>query len=104
TFVLGSATIGNPGELGQALTGLEVEVVDEDTSPTGARTVAMWNPPVLEEDANRRRSALGEATDLFLDLVRRDERTIVFARSRKATELLYRAAHERLPTTARDRI
>ncbi|MEX1006190.1 MAG: DEAD/DEAH box helicase [Acidimicrobiia bacterium] len=104
TFVLGSATIGNPGELGHALTGLDVEVVDEDTSPTGARTVAMWNPPVLEEDSNRRRSSLGEATDLFLDLVRRDERTIVFARSRKATELLYRSAHERLPTTARDRI
>ena len=104
TFVLGSATIGNPGELGRALTGLDVEVVDDDTSPTGARTIALWNPPVLEEDTNRRRSSLGEATDLFLDLVRRDERTIVFARSRKATELLYRSAHERLPTTARDRI
>ncbi len=104
TFVLGSATIGNPGELGSALTGLEVEVVDDDTSPSGARTVALWNPPVLEEDTNRRRSALGEATDLFLDLVRRDERSIVFARSRKATELLFRAAQERLPTTARGRV
>jgi DEAD/DEAH box helicase domain-containing protein len=104
TFVLGSATIGNPGELGSALTGLDVEVVDEDTSPSGARTVALWNPPVVDEDTNRRRSSLGEATDLFLDLVRRDERTIVFARSRKATELLFRAAQERLPTTARDRV
>jgi DEAD/DEAH box helicase domain-containing protein len=104
TFVLGSATIGNPAELGAALTGLDVEVVDEDTSPTGSRTIALWNPPVVEEDANRRRSSLGEATDLFLDLVRRDERTIVFARSRKATELLYRSAQERLPTTSRDRV
>lgn len=104
TFVLGSATIGNPGELGAALTGLEVEVVDEDTSPAGARTVALWNPAVVEEDTNRRRSALGEATDVFLDLVKRDERTIVFARSRKATELLFRAAQERLPTTSRDRV
>jgi DEAD/DEAH box helicase domain-containing protein len=104
TFVLGSATIGNPGELGAALTGLDVGVVDDDTSPAGARTVALWNPAVVEEDSNRRRSALGEATDLFLDLVRRDERTIVFARSRKATELLFRSAQERLPTTARDRV
>jgi DEAD/DEAH box helicase domain-containing protein len=104
TFVLGSATIGNPGELGHALTGLPVEVIDEDTSPAGGRTIAMWNPPVTDEVTNRRRSSLGEATDLFVDLVRRDERTIVFARSRKATELLYRSAHERLPTTARDRI
>ena len=104
TFVLGSATIGNPAELGAALTGLDVEVVDEDSSPSGARTVALWNPPVVEEDANRRRSNLGEATDLFLDLVRRDERTIVFARSRKATELLFRSTQERLPTTSRDRV
>jgi len=104
TFVLGSATIGNPGELGAALTGLDVRVVDDDTSPAGARTVALWNPGVVEADSNRRRSSLGEATDLFLDLVRRDERTIVFARSRKATELLFRSAQERLPTTARDRV
>lgn len=103
-FVLGSATIGNPGELGHALTGLDVEVVDEDTSPSGARTVVLWNPPTIDEETNRRRSTLGESADLFLDLVRRDERTIVFARSRKATELLYRNVHERLPTTARDRV
>ena len=104
TFVLGSATIGNPAELGRALTGLDVEVIDEDTSPAGARTVALWNPAVVEEDTNRRRSSLGEATDLFLDLVKRDERTIVFARSRKATELLFRSAQERLSTTSRDRV
>lgn len=104
TFVLGSATIGNPGELGAALTGMSVEVVDEDTSPAGARTVALWNPAVVEEETNRRRSSLGEATDLFVDLVRRDERTIVFARSRKATELVFRATQERLATTARDRV
>lgn len=104
TFILGSATIGNPGELGAALTGLDVEVIDEDSSPAGARTIALWNPAVVDDDTNRRRSSLGEATDLFLDLVRREARTIVFARSRKATELLFRSAHERLPTTARDRI
>lgn len=104
TFALGSATIGNPGELGAALTGLDVTVIDEDTSPTGARTVALWNPAVVDDESNRRQSSLGEATDLFLDLVRRDERTIVFARSRKATELLFRSAQERLATTARDRV
>jgi len=104
TFVLGSATIGNPGELASALVGVETEVVDDDTSPAGARTVAMWNPPLIDADTNRRRSSLGEATDLFVDLVRRDERTIVFARSRKATELVFRSARERLPTAQRDRV
>ncbi|HZJ48673.1 MAG TPA: DEAD/DEAH box helicase, partial [Acidimicrobiia bacterium] len=76
TFVFASATIGNPGELAQRLSGLDVEVVSRDDSPSGEKTVALWNPPMGEND--RRRSALSESTDLFVDLVRRNEHTIVF--------------------------
>lgn len=104
TFVFGSATIGNPEELAAALCGLEVSVIDDDTSPVGEQTIALWNPPITDLDLNRRRSSLAESTDLFLDLVRRDVHTIAFARSRKATELMYRWSRERLPTTERDRV
>ncbi len=104
TFVFGSATIGNPGELATALCGLPVEVIDDDTSPSGDRMVALWNPPVTDVDLNRRRSSLAESTDLFLDLVRRGHNTIAFVRSRKATELMFRWTQERLPTTDRDRV
>ena len=104
TFVFGSATIGNPGELAGALSGHDVVVIDDDASPHGEQTIALWNPPVVDVDLNRRRSALVESTDLFLDLVRRDVHTIAFARSRKATELMYRWSRERLPTTERDRV
>lgn len=104
TFVFGSATIGNPGELASELCGLPVEVVDEDTSPTGERVVALWNPPITDVELNRRRSSLAESTDLFCDLVRRAHNTIAFVRSRKATELMFRWANERLPTTVRDRV
>lgn len=104
TFVFGSATIGNPGELASALCGLPVEVVDEDTSPSGERVVALWNPPITDVELNRRRSSLAESTDLFCDLVRRAHNTIAFVRSRKATELMFRWANERLPTTVRDRV
>jgi DEAD/DEAH box helicase domain-containing protein len=104
TFVFGSATIGNPEELASALCGMDVNVIDDDSSPVGDQTIALWNPPLTDIDLNRRRSALVESTDLFLDLVRRDVHTIAFARSRKATELMYRWARERLPTTERDRI
>jgi DEAD/DEAH box helicase domain-containing protein len=96
TFVLGSATIGNPAELATALTGLEVTVVDDDAAPRGAQAVVLWNPPVTDEDLNRRRSSLAEATDLFVDLVRRDLHTIAFTRSRKSTELMYRWAADRV--------
>src|SRR4051812_31935996 len=46
-FVLASATIANPGELAERLTGLDdFTVVDEDGSPGNHRTIAMWNPPI----------------------------------------------------------
>ncbi len=96
TFVFTSATIGNPGELAARLSGLDVEVVEGDDSPRGEKLVALWNPPMLDTDTGRRRSALTDATSLFVDLVREGHHTIVFARSRKATELVYRWSTERL--------
>jgi DEAD/DEAH box helicase domain-containing protein len=96
TFVFSSATIGNAAHLAQGLCGLPVDVKDGDDSPRGEKHVALWNPPLLEEAEGRRRSALAEATDIFLDLVRNQFHTIVFTRSRKATELIYRWAGERL--------
>lgn len=101
-FLGSSATIGNPGDLMAALTGLPVEVVDQDASPTGIRHHVLWNPE-LEED-ERRRSALAEATDVFTDLIRRDIHTIAFARSRKGVELTYRWARERLDADRAARI
>ena len=103
-FVFGSATIGNPGELASALCGLDVAVIDQDDSPRGEQWVALWNPEMEDPDEGRRRSALAEATDLFVDLVRHDVSTIVFARSRKSTELIYRWAGERLQPEQKRRI
>jgi DEAD/DEAH box helicase domain-containing protein len=103
-FVFTSATIGNPGELASAVCGMPVTVVDADDSPRGDRWVALWNPPPLDGEEGRRRSALGEATDRFVDLVRDGHHTIAFARSRKGTELMYRWVSERLDPELRDRI
>jgi len=94
TFLGSSATIGNPGELMSSLTGLPVEVVEQDTSPSGVRHYVLWNPEL--EDDDTRRSPLADATDLFVDLVQRGEHTIAFARSRKGVELVYRWARDRL--------
>jgi len=96
TFAFTSATIGNPGDLAENLTGLPATVIDEDTSPSGDKTYVLWNPPLVEDGDGRRVSALGEATDVFLDLIQRDLHTIAFTRSRKGTELMYRWARERL--------
>jgi DEAD/DEAH box helicase domain-containing protein len=51
TFVLASATIGNPAEHASALTGLEVTAVTRDGSPRGALTLGLWLPPLEDDDA-----------------------------------------------------
>ncbi len=95
-FVFGSATIGNPAQLAGHLSGKEVFAIEEDGSPRGGQSVVLWNPPLTDVDLNRRRSALAESTDLFVDLVRRHHHTIAFTRSRKGVELMYRWAADRL--------
>jgi DEAD/DEAH box helicase domain-containing protein len=90
-FLLASATIANPGELAEKLTGLpDVTVVERDGSPGARRTVAMWNPPIVDEPLATRRSPLAEAADVLAELVGRGARTIVFMKSRKAVELIAR--------------
>jgi DEAD/DEAH box helicase domain-containing protein len=88
-LLLASATIGNPGELAERLTGLDdVTVIERDGSPVTKRTIAMWNPPVTDEKLGTRRSVLSEAADLLAELVTQGARTIVFMKSRKAVELM----------------
>src|SRR5829696_1742316 len=92
-FVMASATIANPSELAERLTGLEdFTVVDEDGSPGNHRTIAMWNPPITDEKLATRRSPLAEAADLLAELVSQGARTIVFMKSRKAVELMAKFA------------
>jgi DEAD/DEAH box helicase domain-containing protein len=95
-FLLASATIGNPAELGRSLLGDEVTVVEGDGAPRAERTIALWNPPLLDAELGVRGSALGEASRLLAALVERGLRTICFAKSRKAAELVHRFASERL--------
>jgi len=95
-FLLASATIANPGEQARALLGLDVTVVDDDGAPRAERTVAFWNPPLLDEELGIRASPLGEAARILAGLVAQGQRTICFAKSRRAAELVHRFAVERL--------
>ena len=48
-FLLTSATIANPVELAERLTGLEdFSLIDDDGSPAPGRRIAMWNPPLTD--------------------------------------------------------
>src|ERR671917_648977 len=76
-ILLASATVANPGELAERLTGLDgITVIDREGAPTAKRTIAMWNPPITDEALAARRSALAEAADVLADLVIEGARTI----------------------------
>ena len=100
TFLLASATIANPGDAARVLAGAPVDVVDNDGAPSAARDIAIWNPPMLDPDLGLRASASGEAALLLAELVACEQRTIVFAKSRRACELIYRYTRERLERQA----
>src|ERR671919_2127062 len=87
-FAMASATVGNPAELAERLTGVRFDEVTEDASPRGEKLFCLWNPPFLDEDAGDRRSAISEAGFLLSRLIQTETRAIGFARSRRAAEVL----------------
>jgi DEAD/DEAH box helicase domain-containing protein len=95
-FLLASATIGNPGELAASLTGLDFTVIGGDGAPRAERTIALWNPELIDEELGQRASALADASKLMADLVQRGLRTLVFAKSRRAAELIHKFTADRL--------
>nr|WP_239098259.1 DEAD/DEAH box helicase [Micromonospora qiuiae] len=122
TFVLASATSGDPAAAAGRLTGLPVAAVTEDTSPRAGVAFALWEPPLLPPDsaagAGRqlrvpgpaepgdpvevadltqvRRSALRETADLLADTVAAGVRTLAFVRSRRGAEVVATSARRGL--------
>jgi len=102
-FLLASATIANPVELAEGLTGLDaIARIEEDGAPAPPRRIVMWNPPLTDAALGTRRSALGEAADVLTELVTGGARTICFVRSRRAVELVASITAERLSEHAPD--
>ena len=95
-FVACSATIANPAQHLEALTGVQPEVVDEDGSPRSERTFILWNPPLVDRASGVRRSANTEAAHLFTALVQNGVRNLCFARTRRVAELILRYSQEAL--------
>jgi DEAD/DEAH box helicase domain-containing protein len=100
-FLFASATIANPAELVEMLSGLEATVVAGDAAPRAERTIALWNPELLDEELGLRASPLGDASRLMAGLVERELRTICFTKSRRAAELVHQFTRDRVPHLAK---
>ena len=95
-FILCSATIANPQDHADKITGLPCEVIDRDGSPHGSKDFLFWNPPIIDEKTSARRSANSEATFISTELIGHGIRTLTFARTRRLAELIYIYIHKQL--------
>ena len=87
-FVCSSATIANPRELAERLTGRPFELVEESGAPRGEKYFFIVNPPIVNKQLGIRRSYTQETRQVALEFLRRGLQVIVFAQSRLVTEIL----------------
>jgi DEAD/DEAH box helicase domain-containing protein len=96
-FILTSATIANPGELAERLVEEPVTLIDQDGSPHSKKNFLLYNPPIIIPELGIRRSSLAESSRLAGDLLAYNIQTILFARSRRAVELLLKELQVQQP-------
>jgi DEAD/DEAH box helicase domain-containing protein len=87
-FICSSATIANPRELAEGLTGRPFELVDRNGAPRGEKFFLFVNPPVVNAQLGIRRSYLAEARRVSLEFLKHNLQLILFAQSRLAVEIL----------------
>jgi DEAD/DEAH box helicase domain-containing protein len=87
-FICSSATIANPRELAEGLTGHPFELVEKNGAPRGEKIFLFVNPPVVNAELGIRRSYLAEARRVALEFLRHNLQLILFAQSRLAVEIL----------------
>ncbi|REJ33403.1 MAG: ATP-dependent helicase [Bacillota bacterium] len=99
-FLCSSATIANPKDLAERLTGETVRLIDDNGAPSGEKHFIFYNPPVVGGDGVRE-SVLQAGRRIAGKFVQNGIQTIVFARSRLATEVLLTYLQEDMAKGAR---
>ncbi len=89
-FICCSATIRNPKELAESLTGRTMRLIDQNGAPAGERHVVFYNPPVVNAQLGIRAGSIPETRDIAASLLRCGVQSIVFARARLTVEVLVR--------------
>ena len=91
-FILSSATLANPLELANRLTGEEFVLVDNDTSPSGEKDFILYNPfqnYVRNKAYTQNAPSIHmETENIFMYMMLKNIQTLCFTVSRKTTELI----------------
>lgn len=92
-FICLSATIANPEEFASDLTGTNVSVISESGAPISERDFWVMNAPEV--------SMTGSVTRSLIHALDKGLKTIVFTKSRVATEIIYRSLSDSRPDLAK---
>ena len=95
-FICTSATIANPLQLAEKLTGKQFELIADSGAPEGEKHLFFYNPPVVNRQLGIRRSYVQETRHIASGFLRGKLGSIVFANSRLITEILVRYLKEDL--------
>ncbi|WP_226672885.1 DEAD/DEAH box helicase [Rossellomorea aquimaris] len=87
-FICTSATIANPKELAEHLTGDDMKLIDNNGAPSAKKHFVFYNPPIVNKPLNIRRSATLEVRRIAGELLKNKVQTIIFARSRVRVEII----------------
>lgn len=97
TFVLTSATLGNPAEHARQLTGATVRHIGADTAPHAGRSSLLVQPPLVDAELGLRRPPMQEAMGITERLVAEGRQVLLFGGSRQATEEAVLGLRGRVP-------
>ena len=87
-FIMSSATIANPGELAEMITGQDVILIEKSGAPRGKKYIVFMNPPVINKQLGIRRSYISLAREITGILLKNKLSTITFTNARLITEIL----------------
>lgn len=94
-FLFSSATIANPVELAENISGKKFSHIYKDGSPGSEKTVYIWQPPYVR-DTEYRKTPEEEASELIPDLIQDNKRFIAFCKSRREVEVVLKESRDRL--------
>lgn len=95
-FVLSSATLENPTEFSFKLVGEHFQWVQGPINSPYRKLFVIYNPPVVNEILNIRKSIIQESVNLIERLLKNNLTVIAFVKSRQGVEVLTKLLQDRL--------
>lgn len=96
-FIMTSATIANPEEHASNMIEEPVSWIKQNGSPRGSKHFILINPPVIHPELGIRQSPTVQSLRLTSDLLAYQQQTLIFVRTRRAVEILYKELQNNFP-------